>query len=605
MDILWSMTTTIRNPDRIPDFLATAKEIENQKWDKDTQKKFQILLIKNRAYLDGNSKQTFDKLNENQIEILLNKQSPVSYEVAEEIFYAKNYKDPPMRGRQSMSPLEKLGLIDKSTGVIRFTDVGNKLYNNEITFGEFLLSSLLKLQYPNKTESERKDWNSKPFINTLRLIKKVNELCRENNMKDKGLSKIEFGIFALSLKNYNDVDVVAQRVIDFRRQYEGISDRNEKLTFKRHYIDEYLKNFNKPHKNTIEYCDNIIRYMHITNYIHIRGKFDNDCIDLEPRRIVEINSILENDIGSAKEFTKKEWQHYFTTYDSNELPFETVEKLTEILIRIIDDINNIKHKLGLEITEIGVPKEKNELKETIEKLRQERLNLLNLEIKYDYYSDVSKISNAIDALYNYKNHIIKPSIALEKWTNIALNIINDSLQIKPNAPLGDDNEPRFTAPGGVPDIECYYQDFNAICEVTTLKGRDQWYNEGQPVMRHLRKFELLNQNKAAYCLFIAPDLHEDTLSTFYISVRHGYDGIKQRIIPITIKQFVNILNVVMQFKENQIEFRNSYMRDFYDKVVEAAHNNDGFTTWKNSINRILKEWKTSMEQIANQSLNVC
>lgn len=34
--------------------------------------------------------------------------------------------------------------------------------------------------------------------------------------------------------------------------------------------------------------------------------------------------------------------------------------------------------------------------------------------------------------------------------------------------MGDDNEPTFTAPANKPDIECFYQSFNSICEVTML-----------------------------------------------------------------------------------------------------------------------------------------
>ena len=61
----------------------------------------------------------------------------MTYEQARDIFEAKQYEDAPMRGRQSMSPLEKLGLIDRSSGNIVITDIGNKLLNNEITFDEF------------------------------------------------------------------------------------------------------------------------------------------------------------------------------------------------------------------------------------------------------------------------------------------------------------------------------------------------------------------------------------------------------------------------------------------------------------------------------------
>ena len=47
---LWSMSTTIRNPERIKSFLETAKEIEGEIWNKETQVKYQILLIKTRHY---------------------------------------------------------------------------------------------------------------------------------------------------------------------------------------------------------------------------------------------------------------------------------------------------------------------------------------------------------------------------------------------------------------------------------------------------------------------------------------------------------------------------------------------------------------------------
>ena len=499
MDSLWSMTTTIREAERILAFLKTAKEIENETWNRDTQIKFQILLIKNREYLNTDKTQTFSKLNTSQINLLKDKSINMSFEQAEDIFNTKNYNDPPMRGRQSMSPLEKLGLVDRSSGKIVITDIGNKLLNKEITFDEFMFEQLLKLQYPNNIEEEHRDWNSKPFINVLRLIKRVNELCKCNNIKAKGLTNVEFGIFALSIKNFKDIEEIAHKVIDFRQHYETCVTNADKEVYRKFFISKYLAGFNNPEQNVKEYTDNIIRYMRITKYIHIRGKYGNTCIDLEPRRMVEINSILENDTGAAKEFSKDEWIQYYGTYGSYDLPFDTVEKLTEIFNEILLDINFLEDKLNLEPTVMDCPMLKPEIKEAIVKLRTKRVSLQNLEIKFDYNNDLSKIDEAIEALTNIRSLELKPSIALEKWTNVALNIINDSLLIKPNSIVGDDNEPTFTAPAGVPDIECYYDDFNATCEVTMLSSRDQWYNEGQPVMRHLRDFENSNNDKDCYC----------------------------------------------------------------------------------------------------------
>ena len=570
MDSLWSMTTTIREAERIPAFLRTAKEIENEEWNKETQIKFQILLIKNREYLNTDSTQTFSGLNDSQINLLKDKSINMTFEQAEDIFNTKNYNDPPMRGRQSMSPLEKLGLVDRTSGKIVLTDVGNKLLNEEITYDEFMFEQLLKLQYPNKIEKEHKDWNSKPFINALKLIKKVNNLCKINNMKEKGLTKVEFGIFALSIKNYIDVDEIANKVLDFRKHYEELATNTDKENYRKSFISQYLSTFNNPEHNTKEYTDNIIRYMRITKYIYIRGKYGNTCIDLEPRRMVEINSILENDNGAATEFTKEEWIKYYGTYGSYDLPFDTVDKLTEIFNEILADINSLENKLNIERTVISCPSIKSEIKEAIVKLRTKRVGLQNLEIKFDYNNDLSKINEAIEALSNIRNLELKPSIALEKWTNVALNIINDSLLIKPNSIVGDDNEPTFTAPAGVPDIECYYEDFNATCEVTMLSSRDQWFNEGQPVMRHLREFEDKNTNKDCYCLFIAPSIHQDTLNTYFTSVKYEYEGRKQKIIPITIKQLIKILETVAMFRAKNIEFKHLYIKQLYENIINVA-----------------------------------
>ena len=52
MEQLWSISTTIREAERITGFLKTALEINGEEWDAQTQAKFQILLVKNRQYLN-------------------------------------------------------------------------------------------------------------------------------------------------------------------------------------------------------------------------------------------------------------------------------------------------------------------------------------------------------------------------------------------------------------------------------------------------------------------------------------------------------------------------------------------------------------------------
>lgn len=347
-----------------------------------------------------------------------------------------------------------------------------------------------------------------------------------------------------------------------------------------------------------EYTDNMIRYLRLTRYIYIRGKYSNTYIDLEPRRSTEIESILESDSGKAAEFTQNEWRSYMGVYGTYELPFETIEKLTEIAINTVTDINTIESKLGISKTSISISKTKDDIKRQIEELRVYRTKLQNLEIKQDYHTDTSKIDEAITALEDIRKRNKaslrkKFSIELEKWSNVALNIINDAVLIKPNSPVGDDNEPIYTAPNGVPDIECYYDTFGAICEVTMLTSRDQWYNEGQPVMRHLRQFEEENSEKQNYCLFVAPSLHIDTVNTFYMSVKYEYEGKPQKILPITIVQLENILQTIKQLSLQGKKFKHIDMQDLYERCTDISGVNNS-NTWLDHISNEMCSWEKQL-----------
>ena len=71
MEQLWSMSTTVREAERIVGFLQTARELDGDVWDERSQRKFQVLLIKNRQYLsDSTNAQTLNRLNAYQQELI-------------------------------------------------------------------------------------------------------------------------------------------------------------------------------------------------------------------------------------------------------------------------------------------------------------------------------------------------------------------------------------------------------------------------------------------------------------------------------------------------------------------------------------------------------
>lgn len=599
MNELWSYSTTVREADRIFDFLKVASLLDKEEWNKATQAKYQILLIQYRYYLNEDKTQNYQKLNDNQIATLKDKTHNMTFEEAQEIANTKNYVGGlDMRGRQSMNPLRKLGLVSYLNDKITISEIGRMVLNEEISIEDFFLDSLLKFQYPNPNFDSNKTFNVKPFICAMALTKEVNRLCKEKSIKAKGLQRVEFGIFALSIKDYRDVPEIAKKVLEFREHYSNLDTKAQKDSYVNSYIKSYLPDFNNPEANCKEYSDNLIRYLRMSKYFIIRGKYENTCYDLEPSRLIEIDSILSNDDGHALNFTEEGWNAYIGTYGSYSIPFETKEKLHEIYDYLAKDNKLLANKAHVEIFIEDFKDSKQENKKVIAKLREQRRDLQNLIIKQEFKNDSDKISEAITMLENIRTRnsrelTYSPSLELEKWSNIALNIFNDCKLIKPNTKVGDDNEPTFTAPSGVADIECYYDDFNATCEVTMLTSRDQWYNEGQPVMRHLRDFELKTDSDC-YCLFIAPSLHDDTLSTFFMANSYGYDGIKQKIIPITIKQLEKMLEAVKCVKDSNREFKHDNLLCLYDKCIDISKVR-GFSDWKVYLEACIDGWVSELK----------
>ncbi len=387
------------------------------------------------------------------------------------------------------------------------------------------------------------------------------------------MSKQEFEIFVQTLISYTQLDAQASKLIEFRQKLEKIKEYKLKKEFAIEYKKEFLKDYSNI-DNISDYADNTIRYFRLTRLIYIRG--GGFYIDLEPRRMIEINALLETYDGSSENFTKDEYIDYISDINTPSLPWENAENLNQIYEGLVIDIDKIyrendlpkkSHVLFLASIKLREPSLslKQFEEQEINKLRQYRKRLLK-EVLKTQLQHISKIDETIEALKNIRNLDLKPSIALEKYITMALNIINDAKEIKANSLVGDDNEFIFTAPANKPDIECYYESFNSICEVTMLTGRDQWHNEGQPVMRHFRDFED-KSIKDNYCIFVAPKMHRDTINTFWFSLKYEYEGKKQKIIPLTVSQIIEILEYMKVLKQANRPFFHSQFQNFLENIV--------------------------------------
>ena len=597
----WSITTTVRNPERLRDFLVALKPLENQSWDNVNQENYQKLLIKNRLHGFG-STQFYNGLTSNIINIINDTDNEIDDNIIDEIIRLKNYTDFAMRGRQSINPLTKFGFVIIDDGKVKITELGKKLIASEKDTGDVFLKSFIKWQIPNPASNDfadNDDYSVVPFVAILRLISEVNKIEAERGNNPVGISKREFSLFAPSLVQYSEIESYAKKIVDLRDLQKG-KTKQEREEVRNNYREQFAVNFlgtndqskiSKLLKNLQDYGDNAIRYFRLTKFIRIRG--NGFYIDLEPSRHTEIEALFESEFYKPRHFTcRDEYISYMTDDSLPVLPWHTKEKLSKIADEIHDDVVRLQNNLNLPIEskKDTAPMSESHLLTYIDDLRESRKLLQEKDnhIKSQPVESISQYIEQLEKIFDLENR----ALMLEYLSTMGLHALNDAKEIRPNYPVGDDNNPTSTAPGGMADIECFYDSFSMICEVTMLSGRDQWFNEGQPVMRHLRDFE--NSHGNAYCVFIAPAIHTDSAETFHIANTIGYKGSKQKIAPLTIKQFVELLKTLRKMREANKNFTHNNLKSLVSDIAESASSISNSDDWVANTQNIINSWSAGL-----------
>jgi hypothetical protein len=584
--ILWSMSTTVRNPERLVPFLRVLKELEGVNFTEDTQMKYQVLLIRERLYTPEDIPLKYQNLFDDA-----NKEIP--YSVAKDIFESQNYKDPPMRGRQSVNPLNKLGfsIAKEKMGGVKITNLGNLFISPDANVGHIFFKSLLKLQFPNPIStdfSEKKGFNVRPFIAAMHLMKKT-----------EGLNQEEFSLFVPTLIHYRDIDKYANYVFTFR---EG--NAKDKETF----VIRFLKEFygvneltDKQMSNPFEYGDNTMRYFRLTKYFRVeKHTLGHWKIKLEPSRTREIEQLLSIYDGSAEKFESvDDYIKYLSDISKPKLPWEVdSNKSKDVILSLLEiiskDFESLNITLQAKVKEeynhfVGIELDKLNLKETeklIDDLRRFRLKIIQLGRNNFLRRNLDELKRIVG--------VFKEPVEFEYTISQCLKVLNDEIEIKPNCILDDDGNPIGFAPGNKADIEGYYQSFNSIFEATLDVSRHQVYRESIPIMRHLKDFENNNSNKPAFCVFIAPRVHDDTINYFWYSVKHGFEGRKQKIVAFDLKNFVRILEFFISVIEQEKPFSHQNIEALFNSIVSDGKEEDSSVEWFRNISSNIEEWETSL-----------
>lgn len=599
---VWSFNTTVRNPERMQNFLRLLKELEGRVFDEDCQKDFFALQIRKRLY-----KPTPRTLIDPILVEEVNKKT--AEEIPDDILKKivnlyDGSADASLRGRTTAGILNRFGLCvaNKSHGPVMITELGNKWLKNEIDDQELFFKFLLKWQYPNPLEQGYQNFDVKPFIATLSLIHRVNQKWTEKKENPVGITKKEFMLFVPSLRNFRDIEKFANRIIEFRSTQKRKNGRERKTheeNFTKNRVGEIFEtseSFKKSISDLKDYTDSAIRYFRMTDFIYLRG--NGTHVDLAPDYKVEIERLIQSDNASSQSFTDMQtYLNYLVNVALPKLPWENENDLAKIKVETIELSLSLARAVKKEsefeslkqsISTLALTKQLERLKDFKNSLQIEKLRSL----RYDR-EKLKELIISIPGILSDRTQTVttRPSLDLEWFVSLSLMVLNDAKDIIPSYKLGDDELPTGFA-SNIADIECLYESFGMIVEVTLLMGRDQWYAEGQPVQRHLRDFEsthgLYGEN--TYCVFIAPYLHRDTLNAYWVANKYGYEGQKQRIIPIRIAQYVKILSLIDKAMQQGRNPNHEKYKNLLTRFYSSCESMDDAHQWVDSFDSLIDEW---------------
>ena len=571
----WSISTTVRNPDRLRSFLRVLREMDGEIWNQKAQSQFQAELIRARVYGYG-ERQFYNGLSGPSVE-LLESDKPISSEQAAMIFEEKNYSDAPMRGRTSYKPLERFGFAIRKEGRVRITKLGHRFLNEDSDITDIFTRSLLKWQLPNPLDARsfraRDGYNIKPFVAALHVIAKVNE--RSN--AQPGITLNEFQIFLLTLIDCRDIEACVADLLDYRQRSKSIKIEHIRPQFETKHLGDY--------------ADNALRYFMLSGLLERRS--EGRRIDIAPLRREDVKALLASDDACPQDFSEASYLTYLSDAAQPVLAWEDAAARTRSLALL----RETAEREGIARADLDRWAEENA---DIDKLRsiiaqnlvakrkdKERLRLQKREAILDLAQQLQELPKASD-----RESRSQAPLRLEMLATQALIALNDALEIRSNAVKSATEEMLATAPGGRADIECEYEGFVATCEVTLSRGRQQWVQEGQPVMRHLRAFEDRHADKTAFCLFLAPTIHDDTCNTFWNSVRHAYQGKRQKILPLTLEQFGAILELCAECRHCDRPLAWQELLDLYQSL--SAFSSEDSQDWRRSIGSKIASWTQSV-----------
>ncbi|NMC51174.1 AlwI family type II restriction endonuclease [Candidatus Kuenenbacteria bacterium] len=489
-------TTTMRNPERLKDFLTVLAEYDGEILTNEIIDKVAKSLIQKGLYQPMKVSSAIKDKWKNEVELTETETEKVFSDNPQSHKEAGFEKGWPSRFDTWFKIAKELGLVWYwQNEEIKFSESGKMLLDKEKPENELMVFANAFAKYQRQNPFRRVLNKNVPLILLIQTIKLLND---DPAYKGAGISRAEIPL--LLCWQDDNAEGLYKEIKKLRKKH-SYTPSNEvvlDLCYK-------LLNETKRDDNSIlgDYPDDFIRKMRLTGLFSLRG--GGRFIDINTKESATVDYILKNYI-SYKEFkTEKEFFKYIGQVDHDLISTLSVFKAPA---------KTTKAELEKWVNHYAWESIKNEL--------------LNLAQKKSSSDDILKV--------------IEQPLRLEFLTSLAILKKLPNVIVKPNFVSDDEGLPTSFASGGSPDIECLEDKDTVLVEVTLLTGTQQHIRESFSIHRHLEEY--VKRGTKSYSVFISPKSFIDTERYFDFIKK---DGLEVRIL--NIDKLVNGLEMKTTLNE--------------------------------------------------------
>jgi len=477
-------TTTMRNPERLKNFLSVLVEQNGKILDEVIINNIVQELIQKGLYKPTKISDAVKLKWKQEIELTNSETDKVFLDNPQHHKEAGFDKGWASRFDTWFKIAKELGFVYYwQNEKIEFSESGLMLLDKEKPQNEQMVFANSFAKYIRHNPFRRVSNQNVPLILLIETIELLNQDPKFNGT---GISRIELPI--LLCWQTNNAKELYLTIKKLRKDF-GYNPSTEVILDICYSLLDDTKRDDK--SITVDYPDDFIRKMRLTGLITIRGG----------GRFLDINT-KENE---AIKYILKNYSNY-KIYKSEKAFFDFIGKIDYELIS------------KLTVFSSPIRATNNDLEKWVnhynwESIKTEMLNLAHNKSSKD---DVLKI--------------IERPLRLEFLTSLAVLSKLPNVTVKPNFISDDEGLPTSFASGGNPDIECTENTKTILIEVTLLTGTQQHIRESYSVQRHLEEF--VNRGVEAFTLFVSPKVFIDTCRNADF-IKHQYK-LEVRILNIEL-----------------------------------------------------------------------